>query len=375
MTCSVLNYCTNEFMYGDSIDAATTLEIVSITQTSASVSGRINADNGSEIYERGICYSTSATPTIANQKKVDLNYGLGDFACLLENLQPNTTYYARTYAVNNIGTAYGNILNFSTQPATLPIISATTEPFLITYSSAKSGGTIITDGASPVTARGVCWSTTNTTPTISNQKTIDGNGTGTFTSSITGLTANTTYYTRAYATNSIGTAYGNVVSFTTMQNLSVGQTYQGGIIAYLFQPGDSGYVSGQIHGLIATTSNQSTGYQWGCNNISIAGTSTTIGTGLNNTLVIVSNCTTSNTAANVCYNLVVGTYDDWFLPSKNELSKLYLNKSAIGGFTNASYWSSSQNNSTTAHSLNFSSGVSNTSVKTSSLYVRAIRKF
>ena len=84
----------------------------------------------------------------------------------------------------------------------------------VTVTTATSGGNVTSDGGAEVTARGVCWGTT-TKPVIAGSKTSDGKGTGTFTSSITGLTANTMYYVRAYATNSEGTAYGNEVSFTT----------------------------------------------------------------------------------------------------------------------------------------------------------------
>ena len=80
--------------------------------------------------------------------------------------------------------------------------------------TAIGGGNVTADGGSEVTARGVCWST-GTTPTISDSKTADGNGTGIFASSITGLAANTTYFVRAYSTSEAGTAYGNVESFTT----------------------------------------------------------------------------------------------------------------------------------------------------------------
>jgi len=80
--------------------------------------------------------------------------------------------------------------------------------------TATSGGNITSDGGAAVTARGVCWATTST-PTTANSKTTDGTGTGSFTSSLTNLSANTTYYVRAYATNSAGTAYGSQVSFIT----------------------------------------------------------------------------------------------------------------------------------------------------------------
>jgi hypothetical protein len=96
-----------------------------------------------------------------------------------------------------------------------PILSATAAVTSITATTATSGGTVGADGGDPVTARGVCWSTT-ANPTIANNKTVDGTGIGTFTSAITGLASGTTYYVRSYATNSMGTTYGPEISFVTL---------------------------------------------------------------------------------------------------------------------------------------------------------------
>ncbi len=97
---------------------------------------------------------------------------------------------------------------------TLPVVS-TNAVSGITATSATCAGNVTADGGANVTARGVCWST-SPNPTVSDSHTTDGSGTGSFSSSITGLLANTTYYVRAYATNSVGTAYGAEVSFTTL---------------------------------------------------------------------------------------------------------------------------------------------------------------
>ncbi|MGA3015090.1 MAG: hypothetical protein ABSD71_13770, partial [Bacteroidales bacterium] len=88
---------------------------------------------------------------------------------------------------------------------------------LITQITATSGGNVTSDGGTAVTSRGVCWSV-SALPTITNNHTTDGSGTGAFVSYVTGLTANMLYYIRAYATNANGTAYGNQRSFTTLQN-------------------------------------------------------------------------------------------------------------------------------------------------------------
>ncbi|NTV45450.1 MAG: hypothetical protein HGB11_02765 [Chlorobiales bacterium] len=93
----------------------------------------------------------------------------------------------------------------------------TTAASNISQTTATSGGNVTSDGGATVTTRGICWST-SATPTIADSKTTDGSGTGSFTSSLTGLTANTHYYIRAYATNSNGTGYGSAVSCTTLVN-------------------------------------------------------------------------------------------------------------------------------------------------------------
>lgn len=118
----------------------------------------------------------------------------------------------RAYATNSIGTTYGNQITTKTL-AVIPTLT-TTAASSITSSSASSGGNITSDGGSTVTARGVCWST-NQNPTIIDSKTNDGANTGNFVSSISDLYPGTTYYTKAYATNGIGTNYGNQITLKT----------------------------------------------------------------------------------------------------------------------------------------------------------------
>src|SRR4030042_3548467 len=96
--------------------------------------------------------------------------------------------------------------------------------------SASSGGSVTAGGNGSITARGVCWNT-STNPTTANSKTTDGTGTGSFTSTLTGLQSHTTYYVRAYATNGGGTAYGNELSFTTLCVNTINTTHNAGDVA------------------------------------------------------------------------------------------------------------------------------------------------
>ena len=133
----------------------------------------------------------------------------------MQNLEPGTQYYVKSYISRDNITEYGAEINFTTVSADKPEL-ITTQVSEISQNGAMSGGTITNDGGSPVTERGVCWNI-SPAPVISDSRTIDGSGPGTFTGILTGLTPNTTYHVRAYATNGAGTAYGNELIFITAQ--------------------------------------------------------------------------------------------------------------------------------------------------------------
>ena len=209
---------TLSFNLVDVIPTVTTTAASSITANSAVGGGTIVSDGGAAIVAKGVCIDTAHNPTISGIHTSDTS-STGIFVSNITGLLPGTTYYVRAYATNSVGTAYGNEISFTTL-AMLPTV-ITTVASSITYSSAVSGGEVQNDGGAPVTVRGVCWGTAHN-PTISDSHTTDSVGIGVFTSRINGLAANTTYYVRAYATNTAGTAYGNEVTFNTDQYFPVG---------------------------------------------------------------------------------------------------------------------------------------------------------
>ena len=195
----------------------TTADVTDIAASTAKCGGEVVMEKGWELSARGVCWSTSPNPTIGDNHTVD-GEGKGSFESDISGLTESTTYYIRAYATNEYGTGYGEEKSFTTSAKTLPQIT-TANVTSITTNTAVCGGNVTSDGNATITARGVCWST-SPNPTINNSKTINGSGIGSFTSNITELTENTTYYVRAYATNSKGTAYGDEKSFTTLPGIN-----------------------------------------------------------------------------------------------------------------------------------------------------------
>lgn len=191
--------------------AITTTEVTDITENSAKSGGNITHDGGASITSRGVCYGTEANPTINGTCTKDGN-GTGAFVSTLTDLVPGTTYYVRAYATNVNGITYGNEVVFSVG-AVLPVVT-TKSVTDVTTTTAIINGNVGYDGGSVISEYGICYATTEN-PTVDNTKvvaTADENGN--YSVTLENLVSGTTYYARAFATNEVGTAYGEQLTFT-----------------------------------------------------------------------------------------------------------------------------------------------------------------
>lgn len=215
---SFLVFCSSGCTKSNAPDPAKIIQVATIDPTS--IEQRVSLSGGTisfigvstHLNAFGVCWSKTPKPTIADHKTIDSLFP-DHFSSLMNGLTPNTTYYVRAYATIDAGTVYGNELSFHSLPIALPTVNQSNVDW-VTQTTAQANYAISSDGGADITSRGICWST-NPNPTIAGSKTNDGSGTGDFSDQLNGLTQNTIYYTRPYATNSLGTAYGNELRFTT----------------------------------------------------------------------------------------------------------------------------------------------------------------
>ena len=213
----------------------TTKAVTAITGNSAMSGGEVIDDGGADISARGVCWSKNQNPTV-NDSRTNDGGGMGTFTSIVSDIEDSTTYFLRAYAVNSAGVSYGDVLSFMTldldenpedpeddgdedNEILLPTVS-TLSIDSVTCTAAFVSSGVVSDGGAEVTTYGVCWSV-NHYPTICHNHTRDGKGVGEFTSEITELYPNKTYYVRAYATNEKGTAYGEELSFTTLEEIII----------------------------------------------------------------------------------------------------------------------------------------------------------
>ena len=192
---------------------AVTVSVGDKTSSSATLTGKVTSDGGETPSEVGFYYSQSSADDLSASTKLTGKLNGSSFSAELKGLTRATKYYVRAYAVNSAGEAVSSSVSFSTL-AELPIV-VTASVTDIVDNSAVCGGNVTDDGGAQITAKGVVWSTSQNPIVSLSTKTDAGEGSDEFSASMTGLLPGTTYYVRAYATNSQGTAYGNQQSFTT----------------------------------------------------------------------------------------------------------------------------------------------------------------
>ncbi|MBP7077042.1 MAG: DUF1566 domain-containing protein [Bacteroidales bacterium] len=320
----------------------------------------------------GFCYSTTnVTPLLSDPKLV--HNSISDTTTLVDTLkllEPGMRYYIRGFVLDGDEIIYSsNIVEATTigLPALGNVNVVSANPGLIEFSC-----NVTSDGGGMITERGVCWSGMSSPTVENNNKIVCGSGTGEFSGNISGLPVATSYYMRAFATNISGTTYSEEVNF---KSLGVGDYYRGGIIAYFLQPGDNGYIAGEYHGIIAAE-NDYNFYSWSNGVLVITeATAMELGYGNANTTLIVDVQGSGTYAAEHCFNLVQGGYDDWYLPSLSELQVLYNNRYAIGFIEQAIYWSSSEHDLVEAYVIHFGNGARVKQHKHYQYRSRAIRSF
>ena len=297
-----------------------------VTSNSATCGGNVTSTGGADITERGVYYGTSPNPVSSGQMKPCSTTGSGTFTCNLTGLSANTKYYFCAYARNSVGPSYGTVEEFTTlNNPTAPTVT-TGSYSNVGCTSATCGGSVTAENGVSIDRRGVCYGT-SPNPTTSNQVFNSGTGTGSFTCNLTGLTANTKYYYRAYAIyNGNETKYGEQKDFTTL----------------LYATFDYAGTTYYVHPEVGTMTWQS--------------------------------------AMDYCDNLYYAGYSDWYLPNKDELNAMYVYRNAIGDFvttgtTESNYWSSTKTEyDDEAWYQRFSSGSQNYASITLYKRVRPVRR-
>lgn len=198
------------------VPTLTTTAIRDVAGGNATSGGMVLRDGGLPVTARGVCYARHASPSLADGFTTD-STGIGAFVSQLSGLMVDSTYYVRAYATNAVGTGYGDVLSFVAGNG-LPVILTTA--MTVTANSAQAGGHITSTGGSAISAKGICYATSQG-PSLGNGTVVPASGGGlAFTVPLTGLVNGTFYYVRAFATNTTGTAYGAQVSFTAGAPLS-----------------------------------------------------------------------------------------------------------------------------------------------------------
>ena len=193
------------------------VDVSKIASTSATLTADVTDHGGETVSEVGFYYSLDPAVDDETSVKVTRNYAGGAFSTSLTDLSVFTTYYVKAYAVNSAGVAYSSVVSFKTL-ADVPVVQ-TLGSAEVGSDGATLSGTVLTDNGASITERGFVWMQGDGTPTTSNSKLKASGTTGDFTATLSGLDPNKKYSFRAYAINSVGTAYGAVMTFSTIADL------------------------------------------------------------------------------------------------------------------------------------------------------------
>jgi len=336
--------------------------------------------------EYAVCRSSSANISSVSGCEgalIIMNYTKNQTGFNATGLTPSTTYYfnvvvrdasdnAAVYVMKSDATTATPVLP---SVSTTPIVGNFTYAKLISGVTAGAGGHVTSDGGAAVTERGVCWSTAPDPKVGTDSCVKSGSGTGAFDDVVmTGLTSNGSYFVRAYAVNSAGTAYGISVKFNSGYPLGTG--HGGG---YIF------YNDGEGGGMVAAPTDLSK-QAWitggTTQTTSLGSTQTSFGSGKSNSDAIAGMSGHFTSAADACLTHWDGMYGDWYLPSKDELQRMWEvladtpGKRSTYGFTDFDYWSSSEVDASNAWTLYFSAWGWNPDFKSNSdVSVRPVRTF
>jgi hypothetical protein len=211
LSSTILSFTTSQ----PTAPTVTAISASSILFSSASMAGNVTNDGGLPVLERGFFIGMS-TPTLSSTKVVASSTGIGSYSASASGLTHGTTYYFRAYARNAVNTSLSpNTVSFTTQQATTPVVITTQESNVLA-NTINTGGNVMSDGGVPIISRGVIWSRTPGV-NISNSTIVSsGSGSGSFSTTLSGLPANTIIYFRAFAQNASGlVGYGSERSVTT----------------------------------------------------------------------------------------------------------------------------------------------------------------
>lgn len=353
-------------------------KIVSNVLDSVHVQANLSSNGHISSTIKGFCWSDSnSEPTIYNEVIIIDNSDEGIYNASFSWDTSSTVKYVRAFAQNELGITYSQTITmfWPVGSGNIPEVNTISVEDIGFY-SAKVSGELISNGGIPWTTKGILFSENNN-PSMSNSIIImDDTEGNSYSITYDNLLENKTYYTRAFAQNDGGVDYGQVISFTTKNFYEIGEQGPGGGIIF-YNKLDS---SGGWNFLELSSSDLPTEVIWG-NSLTLLNTSNDIGTGKENTDIIVSEEGTSGVyAAGNCSSYINMGFDDWFLPSRAELMLVYDNLYMTGaGNLDGVYWTSSQDQtySQNAWTIKMTQGdnIITSRLKTLSYKFRPVRRF